>query len=84
MQDKAKHDDVAGGGLGYVVEYSPDGALLATVASQGKANAPLNAPWGRRSTASSASSTSASRQDVSPRFGRAAGTRPSAGGGPPA
>ena len=46
MQDKAKHDDVAGGGLGYVVEYSPDGALLATVASQGKANAPLNAPWG--------------------------------------
>ena len=23
MQDKAKHDDVAGGGLGYVVEYAP-------------------------------------------------------------
>jgi uncharacterized protein (TIGR03118 family) len=46
MQDKAKHDDVPGGGLGYVVEYSPDGTLLATVASQGKPNAPLNAPWG--------------------------------------
>ena len=46
MQDKAKHDDVAGGGLGYVDEYSPDGVLIATVASKGKANAPLNAPWG--------------------------------------
>jgi uncharacterized protein (TIGR03118 family) len=46
MQDAAKHDDVAGGGLGYVDEYSPSGALLATVASQGKKNAPLNAPWG--------------------------------------
>jgi uncharacterized protein (TIGR03118 family) len=46
MQDTARHDDVAGGGLGYVVEYSPDGALLATVASKGKKNAPLNAPWG--------------------------------------
>jgi len=46
MQDKAKHDDVAGGGLGYVDEYSPDGVLIATVASQGKKNAPLNAPWG--------------------------------------
>jgi len=46
MQDKAKHDDLPGGGVGYVVEYSPDGALLATVASQGKKNAPLNSPWG--------------------------------------
>ena len=46
MQDKAKHDDVAGGGLGYVDEFSPDGALLASVASKGKPNAPLNAPWG--------------------------------------
>ena len=46
MQDKAKHDDVAGGGLGYVVEYDPNGTLIATVASQGKKNAPLNAPWG--------------------------------------
>jgi len=46
MQDAAKHDDVAGGGLGYVVQYSPDGALLATVASKGKKNAPLNSPWG--------------------------------------
>ncbi len=46
MQDKARHDDVAGGGLGYVDEYSPDGVLIATVAQQGKKNAPLNAPWG--------------------------------------
>ena len=46
MQDKAKHDDVAGGGLGYVDQFSPDGVLLATVASKGKPNAPLNAPWG--------------------------------------
>jgi len=45
-QDTAKHDDVPGGGLGYVDEYSPDGVLIATVASQGKRNAPLNAPWG--------------------------------------
>ncbi len=46
LQDQAKHDDVAGGGLGYVDEYSPDGVLLASVASKGKKNAPLNAPWG--------------------------------------
>jgi uncharacterized protein (TIGR03118 family) len=45
-QDRARHDDVAGGGLGYVDEYSPDGVLLARVAQQGKKNAPLNAPWG--------------------------------------
>ncbi len=46
MQDKAKHDNVSGGGLGYVDEFTPDGALIATVASKGKKNAPLNAPWG--------------------------------------
>jgi uncharacterized protein (TIGR03118 family) len=46
MQDKARHDDLAGGGLGYVDEYSPDGVLIATVAQKGKPNAPLNAPWG--------------------------------------
>jgi uncharacterized protein (TIGR03118 family) len=46
LQDKAKHDDVAGGGLGYVDEFSPDGVLIANVASKGKKNAPLNAPWG--------------------------------------
>ncbi len=45
-QDSARHDDVAGGGLGYVDEYSPDGVLIARVAQQGKKNAPLNAPWG--------------------------------------
>ena len=45
-QDSARHDDVAGGGLGYVDEYSPGGVLLARVAQQGKKNGPLNAPWG--------------------------------------
>jgi uncharacterized protein (TIGR03118 family) len=45
-QDNAKHDDVKGGGLGYVDLFSADGALLARVAKQGKKNAPLNAPWG--------------------------------------
>jgi uncharacterized protein (TIGR03118 family) len=46
QQDKAKADEVVGGGLGYVDEYSPDGALIARVASKGNARAPLNAPWG--------------------------------------
>jgi uncharacterized protein (TIGR03118 family) len=46
QQDKAAHDDVAGGGLGYVDEFSPDGALLARVAKKGTKRAPLNAPWG--------------------------------------
>jgi len=46
MQDKAKHDDVAGGGLGYVDQYSPDGVLLARVAKRGLPKAPLNSPWG--------------------------------------
>jgi uncharacterized protein (TIGR03118 family) len=45
-QDAAKHDDVAGNGLGYVDEYSPDGQLVARVASGGRKNAPPNAPWG--------------------------------------
>jgi uncharacterized protein (TIGR03118 family) len=46
QQDKAKHDAVAGGGLGYVDEFTPDGTLVTRVASKGNANAPLNAPWG--------------------------------------
>ncbi len=46
QQDKAKANAVAGGGLGYVDEFSPDGALIARVASKGKPTAPLNAPWG--------------------------------------
>jgi uncharacterized protein (TIGR03118 family) len=46
QQDKDAKDDVAGGGLGFVDQYSPDGVLLARVAKQGKKNAPLNAPWG--------------------------------------
>jgi uncharacterized protein (TIGR03118 family) len=45
-QDSAKHDDVAGPGLGYVDEFTPDGQLLARVASGGRKNAPPNAPWG--------------------------------------
>jgi uncharacterized protein (TIGR03118 family) len=45
-QDAAKHDDVAGGGLGYVDEYTPTGKLVARVASGGRKNAPPNAPWG--------------------------------------
>jgi uncharacterized protein (TIGR03118 family) len=46
QQDKAKKNSVAGGGLGYVDEFSPDGNLLMRVASKGNTNAPLNAPWG--------------------------------------
>ena len=45
-QDKTKQNDVAGGGLGYVDEFSPTGSLIARVASKGNARAPLNAPWG--------------------------------------
>jgi uncharacterized protein (TIGR03118 family) len=45
-QDRAKHDDVAGPGLGYVDEFTPDGKLMARVASGGRKNAPPNAPWG--------------------------------------
>jgi uncharacterized protein (TIGR03118 family) len=45
-QDKAKHDDVPGGGLGYVDEFTPAGKLVARVASGGRKNAPPNAPWG--------------------------------------
>ncbi len=41
-QDAARHDDVAGRGLGYVDVYDPNGTLIARVASQGE----LNAPWG--------------------------------------
>jgi uncharacterized protein (TIGR03118 family) len=45
-QDAAKHDDVAGPGFGYVDEFTPDGQLVARVASGGRKNAPPNAPWG--------------------------------------
>ena len=41
-QDAAKHDDVAGHGLGFVSAFGLDGALMGRVASQGK----LNSPWG--------------------------------------
>jgi uncharacterized protein (TIGR03118 family) len=46
QQDQARKVDVAGGGLGYVDEFTPDGTLIARVASKGNARAPLNAPWG--------------------------------------
>jgi uncharacterized protein (TIGR03118 family) len=45
-QDGAKRISVPGGGSGYVDEFNPDGVLIARVASQGNAHAPLNAPWG--------------------------------------
>ena len=46
QRDKAGKDAVRGGGLGFVDEYSPDGVLVARVASQGGPRAPLDAPWG--------------------------------------
>jgi uncharacterized protein (TIGR03118 family) len=45
-QDAAKKDDVAVPGQAYVDEFTPDGALVASVVNSGKKNAPLNAPWG--------------------------------------
>ena len=45
-QDKERKDDVAGGGFGYVDEFTPDGQLVARVAKGGRKNAPPNAPWG--------------------------------------
>jgi len=41
-QDAAKHDDVAGLGLGFVDEFSPNGHLIERVAARGT----LNSPWG--------------------------------------
>jgi len=46
QQDKSGKVNMAGGGLGYVDEFSPDGTLVGRVASKGNARAPLNAPWG--------------------------------------
>jgi uncharacterized protein (TIGR03118 family) len=46
QQDKSGKVNVAGGGLGYVDEFTPDGMLIGRVASKGNARAPLNAPWG--------------------------------------
>jgi uncharacterized protein (TIGR03118 family) len=45
-QDAAKKDDVAQPGQGYVDEFSPTGALIASVVNSQKKNAPLNAAWG--------------------------------------
>ena len=46
LQDKSKQIELPGNGLGYVDEYTPDGKLVARVASKGNSRAPLNAPWG--------------------------------------
>jgi len=45
-QDGQKHDDVAGPGLGYVDEFTPDGKLVARVESGGRKNSPPSSPWG--------------------------------------
>ncbi|HEX6789418.1 MAG TPA: TIGR03118 family protein [Gaiellaceae bacterium] len=45
-QDAQKHGDVAGGGLGYVDEYTTDGQFVARVETGGRKNSPPNAPWG--------------------------------------
>jgi uncharacterized protein (TIGR03118 family) len=42
MQDAAKHDETAGGGLGYVDVFDFNGNFISRFASAG----PLNAPWG--------------------------------------
>ncbi len=42
LQNVAKHDDVAGGGLGFVDKFSLNGDLIERVAAGGT----LNAPWG--------------------------------------
>jgi len=44
-QDASKKISVPGVGVGFVDEFSPDGVLIARVASQSK-RGPLNAPWG--------------------------------------
>ncbi len=45
-QDAAKKNAVPGNGFGYVDQFTPDGQLVARVASGGRKNAPPNAPWG--------------------------------------
>jgi uncharacterized protein (TIGR03118 family) len=45
QQDKAKGASLGGTGAGFVDEFTPDGVLVARVASQSK-RGPLNAPWG--------------------------------------
>jgi uncharacterized protein (TIGR03118 family) len=45
-QDGKAVTPVPGGGQGYVDEFTPDGKLVARVASAGSPKAPLNAPWG--------------------------------------
>jgi uncharacterized protein (TIGR03118 family) len=45
QQDKTKKISVPGVGVGFVDEFTPDGVLVARVASQAK-RGPLNAPWG--------------------------------------
>ncbi|MEP6811820.1 MAG: TIGR03118 family protein [Actinomycetota bacterium] len=45
-QDAAKKDDTAGGGFGYVDQFTTDVQFVARVESGGRKNAPPNAPWG--------------------------------------
>jgi len=42
MQDKDRHDEVQGKGLGFVNVFDPNGHLIKRVVSRGR----LNAPWG--------------------------------------
>ena len=46
LQDAQKKDDSPKPGKGYVAQFTPDGALVATVAKQGGKNAPLISAWG--------------------------------------
>lgn len=41
-QDAARHDDVAGKGLGFINVFDPEGHLIKRLISQGE----LNSPWG--------------------------------------
>jgi uncharacterized protein (TIGR03118 family) len=45
-QDAQRHDELDQPGHGVVAEFTPDGALVATVAKKGGKHAPLNGPWG--------------------------------------
>ena len=44
-QDAARKEETGGTGVGFVDEFTPDGVLVARVASQSK-RGPLNEPWG--------------------------------------
>jgi uncharacterized protein (TIGR03118 family) len=46
LQDRQKHDDVPGPGHGYVDTFDPRSHKFTRLISGGKANSPLNSPWG--------------------------------------